>query len=213
MIEIQVVFDTICPWCFIGKRRLERALALRPDVKARFSWWPFLLNRGMPLEGVDRTAYLIRKFGSEARVKRVYGSIVETGQSVDIDFAFERIDRTPNSLDSHRLVMFAQRDGVANALVERLFINYFLYGRDIGAQNVLSDTAAEVGLDKAEVTAYLDTPNDIEHIYNENTRAHRLGVNGVPAFVFNGGMVITGAQEPKILARVLDAAVVDIGGD
>ena len=115
MIEIQVVFDTICPWCFIGKRRLERALALRPDVKARFSWWPFLLNREMPLEGVDRTAYLIRKFGSEARVKRIYGSIVETGQSVDIDFAFERIDRTPNSLDSHRLVMFAQRDGVANA--------------------------------------------------------------------------------------------------
>ena len=128
MLEIQVVFDTICPWCFIGKRRLERALALRPDVEAKFSWWPFLLNREMPLEGVDRTAYLIRKFGSEARVKRIYCSIAETGQSVDIDFAFERIDRTPYSLDSHRLVLVAQRGGVADALVERLFVNYFLYG-------------------------------------------------------------------------------------
>ena len=109
--------------------------------------------------------------------------------------------------------MLAERDGVANALVERLFINYFLYGLDIGVQNVLSDTAAEVGLDKAEVATYLDTPDDVEHIYNENTRAHRLGVNGVPAFVINGGMVITGAQEPKVLARILDAAVVNDVGD
>ena len=108
--------------------------------------------------------------------------------------------------------MFAQRGGVADALVERLFVNYFLYGLDIGVQNVLSDTAAEVGLDKAEVAAYLDTPDDIEHIYNENTRAHRLGVNGVPAFIFNGGMLITGAQEPKVLARILDAAVVNNSG-
>ncbi len=206
MINIQAVFDTVCPWCFIGKRRLERALALRPNVKVRFSWWPFLLNREMPPDGVDRTAYLIRKFGSEARVRRVYGSIAKTGQSVDIDFDFERIDRTPNSLNSHRLVVFAERDGVANAVVERLFTNYFLYGRDIGAQDVLCEIATEVGLDVAAVEAYLNTSDDIEHVYNEITRAHRLGVNGVPAFVFNSRMVITGAQEPQVLARVLDAA-------
>ena len=132
---------------------------------------------------------------------------------MDIDFDFEHIDRTPNSLDSHRLVMLAERDGVANALVERLFINYFLYGRDIGARSVLCETAAEVGLDMVDAAAYLDTPDDIEYVYNANTRALRLGVNGVPAFVFNGSMVIAGAQGPKVLARVLDAAVINAGAD
>ena len=104
------------------------------------------------------------------------------------------------------MVLYAERNGVANALGECLFLNYFLYGRDISAHSVLCETAAEVGLDMGDVAAYLKTGNDIEHVYNENTRAHRLGVNGVPAFVFNGGMVITGAQEPQILVRVLDAA-------
>ena len=109
--------------------------------------------------------------------------------------------------------MLAERDGVANALVERLFINYFLYGRDIGARSVLCETAAEVGLDMVDAAAYLDTPDDIEYVYNANTRALRLGVNGVPAFVFNGSMVIAGAQGPKVLARVLDAAVINAGAD
>ncbi len=115
--EIQVIFDTVCPWCFIGKRRLELALALRPNISAEFHWRPFLLNREMPPEGIDRTAYVIRKYGSEDRAGRIYGSIVEIGQSVDIDFAFERIDRTPNSVDTHRLVMFAARQGVADVIV------------------------------------------------------------------------------------------------
>jgi predicted DsbA family dithiol-disulfide isomerase len=206
--EIQVIYDTICPWCFIGKRRLESALALRADISPKFRWRPFLLNREMPPEGIDRTAYLIRKFGSEARVRRIYGTIAETGQSVDIDFAFDRIHRTPNSVDSHRLVMFAERHGLADAIVERLFVEFFLGGRDIGAREILCEIADDVGLDVALVDAFLSSEDDIESVYDENTRAHRMGVNGVPAFVFNDRMVIAGAQEPQVLARMLDAALV-----
>ena len=206
--EIQVIFDTVCPWCFIGKRRLELALALRPNINAEFHWRPFLLNREMPPEGIDRTAYVIRKYGSEDRVRRIYGSIVEIGQSVDIDFAFERIDRTPNSVDTHRLVMFAARQGVADEMVEGLFVEYFLHGRNIGERGVLRDIAREAGLKVSSVDTYLDGEDDVERVYDESRRAHRLGINGVPAFVFNERMGIAGAQEPQVLARMLDAALV-----
>ena len=206
--EIQVIFDTVCPWCFIGKRRLELALALRPNINTEFHWRPFLLNREMPPEGIDRTAYVIRQYGSEDRVRRIYGSIVEIGQSVDIDFAFERIDRTPNSVDTHRLVMFAARQGVADVIVEGLFVEYFLNGRNIGERDVLRDIAREAGLKVSSVDAYLDGEDDVERVYDESRRAHRLGINSVPAFVFNERMVIAGAQEPQVLARMLDAALV-----
>ena len=102
--EIDIIFDTVCPWCYIGKRRLEMALSLRPQIKVKPNWRPFLLNPEMPPEGIDRTAYLVKKFGSESRVRRIYGAIGEAGLSVEIDFAFDRIDKTPNSVDSHRLV-------------------------------------------------------------------------------------------------------------
>jgi len=206
--EIQVIFDTVCPWCFIGKRRLEVALSLRPNINAEFRWRPFLINREMPSEGIDRTAYLMRKYGSEARVRRIYGSIVEVGQSVDIDFAFERVDRTPNSVDTHRLVMFSARQGVADVMVEGLFVEYFLHGRNIGERGVLRDIAQEFGLKVSSVDAYLDSEDDVERVYDESSRAQRLGINGVPAFVFNERMVIAGAQEPQVLARMLDAALV-----
>ena len=109
---------------------------MRPGIRAKFSWWPFLLNKDMPPEGLDRTDYLTRKFGSKARARRIYGLIDKAGQSVGIDFDFDRINRTPNSLGSHRLIIFAERYGVASVLVERLFINYFYFGRDIGVNRV-----------------------------------------------------------------------------
>ena len=173
--EIDIIFDTVCPWCYIGKRRLEQALAMRPQVKARPIWRPFLLNPEMPPEGIDRTAYLLKKFGSEARVRRIYGAISEAAQSAEIDFAFERIGKTPNSVDSHRLVRFADRRDCADEVVEAL--------------------------------AYLESDQDTQLIHDENARAHRLGINGVPSFAFNGKMVISGAQEPQVLVRLLDAAL------
>jgi predicted DsbA family dithiol-disulfide isomerase len=205
--EIQMIFDTVCPWCYIGKRRMEQALALRPHVDIDLVWRPFLLNREIPADGIDRTAYLIRKFGSEARVRRVYGAIAQAGESVDIDFAFDRIDRTPNSVDSHRLIRYALLNGANPRIVETLFFEYFIEGVDIGRQDVLQEIGARDGLDGAAIGAYLNSEEDIDFVYDENRRAHRMGVNGVPAFVFNEKMVISGAQEPQILARMIDAAI------
>ena len=186
---------------------MEQALALRPHVDIDLVWRPFLLNREIPADGIDRTAYLIRKFGSEARVRRIYGAIAQAGESVDIDFAFDRIDRTPNSVDSHRLIRYALLNGANPRIVETLFFEYFIEGLDIGRQDVLQEIGARDGLDGDAIGAYLNSEEDIDFVYDENTRAHRMGVNGVPAFVFNKKMIISGAQEPQILARMIDAAI------
>ncbi len=204
--QLDVIFDTVCPWCYIGKRRLERALAMRPDVSIDIRWRPFLLNPDMPPGGIDRTAYLVKKFGSETRVRRVYGAINEAGQSVEIDFAFDRIRRTPNSVTSHRLIRYAARTIDPAPLIEALYKSYFTDGADIGAVPVLVEIASRMGLDSGAIETLLSGNRDIDEVHEENARAHRLGINGVPAYLFQGDMVISGAQEPEVLVRVLDAA-------
>lgn len=205
-VRIDVIFDTVCPWCYVGKRRMEAALRTRPHVKARARWWPFLLNPDMPYTGMERGSYLVRKFGSEARVRRIYGAIADAGQSVDIDFAFDRIRYTPNSVSSHRLVQFAARKGRGDAAVEALFYNYFVNGRNIGEIATLLKIGVDLGLDEAALGAYLAGYEDASFIYEENARAHRIGINSVPSFVFNGSMVISGAHDAQVLARMIDAA-------
>ena len=205
--KVNVIIDTVCPWCYIGKRRFEQALALRPDLDVKLAWRAFLLNSEMPAGGIARNLYLTRKFGSEARVRRIYGAIEETGQSVEINFAFDLIARTPNSVDSHRLIRFAERTGKADAMVETLFIEYFINGRDIGSRPVLLDFGRKLDLDVEGLRDYLDSEEGVRLIYDENSRAHRLGVSGVPSFVFNDMMVISGAQEPQVLACMIDAAI------
>jgi predicted DsbA family dithiol-disulfide isomerase len=205
-LRIDIIYDTVCPWCYIGKRRLERALRLRPGVEATTRWRPFLLNPEMPPDGIDRTAYLIKKFGSEARVRRIYGAIADAGQSVEIDFAFERIGQTPNSVDSHRLVHFADGQDKADAAVEALFLTYFVNGQDIGNMDVLLDIGKNLGLDAGALGTYLDGDTDVAMVLDENARAHRMGINGVPSFIFDDEYAISGAQSPEVLARVLDAA-------
>ena len=204
--QIDIIADTICPWCYIGKRRLEQALALRPDTEAVARWRPFLLNPEMPADGIDRTAHLVKKFGSESRMRRVFGAIAEAGQSVEIDFSFESIRRTPSSVNSHRLVRFAEGAGKADACMEALFLAYFINGHDIGETEVLVKICANLGLDMDSFTAQLESDTDVDYVYEENARAHRLGINGVPSFVFDGHFVTSGAQEAPVLARMIDAA-------
>lgn len=204
--QIDVVFDTVCPWCYVGKRRIEAALQLRPNLEVKIRWWPFLLNPDMPHGGMDRGSYLVRKFGSESRVRRIYGAIADAGQSVDIDFAFDRIRYTPNSVNAHRLVRFAARQDRAAEAVEAIYFNYFVNGKDIGETHVLVDIGRRLGLDAAALDAYLVSHEDVAYVYEENARAHRIGINSVPSYVFNGSMVISGAHEAVVLARMLDAA-------
>ena len=151
--KIDIIFDTVCPWCFIGKKRLEMALAARPHIQVKQNWKPFLLNPEMPPGGIDQTAYLIKKFGSQARINHMYGTLDEAGQSVEIDFAFDRISKTPNSISSHRLLLYAGRHGPVDSVVEALFVEFFIKGRDTGDTDVLVEIGAGQNYRAANVAA------------------------------------------------------------
>lgn len=205
-VAIDVIFDLACPWCYIGKRHLEMMQALRPTVPIRIGWWPFLLMPDLPPGGIERMGYLLRKFGSETRVQRINEAIARVGRGVGIEFAFERIQRTPSTVAAHQMVRFAARQGRASAAVEALFRAFFVRGLDIGDPRVLVTIANELGLDGDAWRTQLLVPSEEAAIRYENRRAHNLGINGVPAFLFDQSLLICGAQEPAVLARMLDVA-------
>lgn len=202
--RIEYVFDSVCPWCYVGKRRLERALAQRPETRARILWRPFLLNPDLPPEGIDRRAYLDRKFGGAARVQRVHAAVAAAGRGEGIEFDFDAITRMPNSLNSHRLIRYAGSVGREGEMVEALYRAYFTLGLDIGDVEVLADLGATFGLDRAPLLAYLTSDAEVAGVLNDNARAHRLGVNGVPCLILEGSYALAGAQEPDILLRLID---------
>lgn len=204
--QIDIVFDTVCPWCFIGKRRLERALAMRPQLEPHLTWRPFLLNPELPSSGMDRETYLARKFGGDARVKRMQATLGSAGAAEGIPFAFDQIRRTPNSLMSHRLIRLASGYGRQAAAVEAVFQAYFLNGRDIGDIEVLIDLGESLGLNRFAVWSYLRSEIDIDYVLSENSRAHRMGITGVPCYILDGRYAISGAQEPEIFLRLFDLA-------
>jgi predicted DsbA family dithiol-disulfide isomerase len=206
---IEIVHDLVCPWCFLGVRRLLRTMRRRPDLLFDLIWRPFLLNPDMPRVGMARPDYVIRKFGGEDRARRLYASITEIGRAEGVPFHFERIRRTPNSVDAHRLVRFAARFGRADEMVEALFSAHFTDGHDIGDANVLAAIAAACGLDPAAARAFLASDTEVDAIHADNLRAHRLGINGVPCFVVSGRHAIAGAQEPEVIERLLDVAAVE----
>ncbi|MDO8606329.1 MAG: DsbA family oxidoreductase [Phaeospirillum sp.] len=202
--QIEYVFDTVCPWCYVGKRRFERALAQRPDTRVTILWRPFLLNPDLPPEGIDRQAYLDRKFGGTARVHRVHAAVTAAGLAEGIEFNFDRITRTPSTLRSHRLIHHATASGRESTVVEALYHAYFILGQDIGDIAVLADIGASAGLDRAAVTDYLLSDADVALVLNDNARAHRLGVNGVPCLIIDNNYALAGAQESDILLRLID---------
>ena len=202
--RIDIVSDVVCPWCFVGKRRLEKALALRPEIEVEIVWRPFQLNPDMPPEGIERQAYLAAKFGGDANAERLYANVAAAGASVDIDLAFDRIRRTPNTSDAHRLVRRAAAEGRADAIVEALFRAYFIEGRDIGGREVLAEIAGAVGLDAAEAAAWLDSPADRDEVLAEDRSARRIGINAVPCFIFERHYAVSGAQEPEFFLPVFD---------
>lgn len=202
--RIDIVADVICPWCFIGKRRLEAALAQRPAIAPDITWRPFQLNPDMPAEGMPREAYLSAKFGGQAHAKRINQAAIDAGATVGIPFAFEKIERTPNTLAAHRLVRFAQRTGRANELVDRLFAAYFIEGRDIGHIDTLAAVAGESGLGATAARDFLAGTSERAEVTADDAGARRLGINAVPCFVFAGQYAISGAQEPPFFFPILD---------
>jgi predicted DsbA family dithiol-disulfide isomerase len=205
--QIDIVSDTVCPWCFIGKRRIERAMAMRPDVKFEVFWRPYRLDPSVPREGVDRRAYLKAKFGDSPRSSAMGDAIRNEGAGEGIEFAFDKIAKTPNTLDSHRLVRWAAGAGIQDDVVERLFRAYFIEGRDVGDPSVLGDIAAEAGMDGELVTRLLAGDADLEPVEREAGMASEMGISGVPTFIFDSKFMISGAREPELLVRVIDKAL------
>ena len=206
---IEIVYDLVCPWCFLGVRRLMRTLRRRPDLLFDVTWRPFLLNPDMPRGGMARPDYVIRKFGGEDRARRLYASITEIGRVEGILFRFDRIRRTPSSIDAHRLVRFASRYGQADAMADALFSAHFTDGLDIGDPALLVAIASACALDRALVGHFLASTDEVDAVHAENLRAHRLGINGVPCFIISGRHAIAGAQEPEVIERLLDVATVE----
>ena len=212
-LRIEIVHDLVCPWCYLGVRRLMRTLRRRPDLLFELTWRPFLLTPDMPRFGMSRPDYVIRKFGGEERARRLYQAISETGRGEGIQFRFDRIRRTPSSIDAHRLVRYAGRFGRADAMVEMLFSAHFTDGHDIGDHHVLTAIAVACGLDAGDTARFLASEDEADVVHADNLRAHRLGINGVPCFVIGGEHAIAGAQEPEVIERLLDVAAVDALGE
>jgi predicted DsbA family dithiol-disulfide isomerase len=209
-LTIDVISDVVCPWCFIGRRRLGAALQRlaqrEPGIRPLVSWHPFQLNPDLPREGIDRRAYLEAKFGGGERAAQIYDRVRAVGKTVAIDFAFERILRQPNTLDAHRLISWAQARGDAEDVVERLFRAYFLEGRFVGDREVLAAIAGEAGLSAEVARAYLATDEGVDAIAAMDARVRELGVTGVPFFIFDGRVAVSGAQEASVLVDAMDQA-------
>ena len=203
--QIDVISDTVCPWCFIGKRRLMRAMALRPHIAFDVKWRPYRLDPTVPKGGTDRQAYMRAKFGDDPmKIVEMYKLIAQEGEKEGIAFDFAAIARRPNTLDSHRLIRWAEGHGVQDEVVERLFIAYFENGEDIGDVRVLADIADICGMDGVEVAQMLESDTDVALVEREDQIAHEMGVTGVPAMIFGNKLAVSGAREPEMLAVVID---------
>ena len=197
-ITVDVISDVICPWCLIGKRRLEKAIvALGGKHEVQVHWHPFQLNPNMPKEGVNRKEYRINKFGSWERSQELDARLADVGQSEGINFDFERITRTPNTLDAHRLVWLADQHGRQDAVMEALFLAYFTQGRDISERETLVDVVVEAGLERGPVEALLDTGEGVEAIREAEGLSRRYRVEGVPFFLIHNEISLSGAQSPE----------------
>jgi predicted DsbA family dithiol-disulfide isomerase len=203
VIQLDVVSDVICPWCFMGKRRLEKAIKLLGDsVDVRVTWKPFQLNPWMPKEGIDRQEYRRAKFGSMERSQQLDARLVAVGASEGIEFHLDRITRTPNTLDAHRLIWLAQQHGLQDAVVEALFQAYFVDGIDIGDQTNLMTVAESVGMNRTLVEKLLSTDLGVQEVLAEESKFKALGIEGVPSFVVQGTVLFSGAAEPQVIGGV-----------
>lgn len=205
LMQIDVISDTICPWCYIGKRRLERAIAMRPQMSFEVRWRPFQLEPTTPVEGIDRKAYIEAKFGGATeRLKHIHTELTAAGEAEGIAFALDKIQRTPNTINSHRLIRWSHSMGVQDEVVEGIFRAYFIEGRDIGSIKVLGEIGDVAGMDAELVEELLTSDADRESVEREDSLARKIGIQGVPTYLIGGKTLLTGAQDPEAIVRVID---------
>jgi len=202
-IKLDIMSDPICPWCYIGKAHLDRALESEPDHPFAIEWHPFQLNPDMPADGMDRRAYLEGKFGGKEGAVRAYAPVVEHAEKAGLKINFEAMQRTPNTLNAHRLIHWAGIEGCQTAAVSALFKAYFVDARDIGDAEVLADIADGIEMDASVVTRLLATDEDMEDIRKRDAHSREMGINSVPTFIVGGRHAVPGAQPPELWKKVL----------
>ncbi len=207
-IKLDVVSDVMCPWCYIGKRRLEQAIKMAKDIEVLVHWRPFQLDPTIPPEGRDRRQYLEDKFGGKERAAEIYTSIEQAGLKEGIDFQFNKIKLSPNTINAHRLIRWSMNEGyeVHNNLVELLFVKFFIEGENINDLAVLTKVAEMSGMDHAIVEVLFATNKDKEEVENEILIAQQMGITGVPCFIIENKFAVMGAQEPKAIADAIHQA-------
>jgi predicted DsbA family dithiol-disulfide isomerase len=202
-ITVEIISDVVCPWCYVGKRRFAGAMELVPEFDISVRWRPFRLDPTIPREGIAREAYLSNKFGSVEAIGPMHRKLAEMGAAEGVDFRFDRIARSPNTVDAHRLIRWARVEGVEDAMVERLFRAYFTDGDDIGAPDVLADIAAAAGLAVESVAERLASDEDRAAVEAEINEAYRIGVSAVPCFIIDQTYAVMGAQAPETIAAAI----------
>jgi len=202
-VRIDVVSDVVCPWCFIGKRRLEKAIALNPDIPVEVHWRPYFLNDWIPREGISREQYLTTKFGSPERYKGIAQRVSAAASAEGLTYAIDKVSRQPNTLDAHRLIRWADGIGKAAEMKQNLMDLYFTEGADLTNHAVLVQAAADIGLNPEDVRAALESDRDVAEVEREALSAKEAGIEGVPCFIFSGKFAVSGAQEPEYLAEAI----------
>ncbi len=209
-LPIDVVSDIVCPWCFIGKKRIEKAMAQKPGIPAALRFHPYFLNDWIPREGISREEYLIRKFGSVERYAQIAERVKAAAAEEGLVYAPEKISRQPNTTDCHRLILWADKSGNAARMKQRLMDLYFTEGGDLTNLDVLAQAAADIGLDRAEITRLLASEQDVDVVNQHAQAAKEAGIDGVPCFVFGGAFAVSGAQSPDYLAGAIERAAEQI---
>ena len=206
---IDVVSDVICPWCFLGKRRLDAALAAL-DMDVFIRWRPYMLDPTIPPQGLDRHEYMLNKFGAE-KLKTIHDPLIEAGKELDVPYHFDLITRTPNTLDAHRLIRWSHTVERQNEMVERLFMAYWSEGKDVGNRDVLAACAGEAGINAQQIRELLDTEQDVEETRAEIQHATNIGVTGVPTFIMAQSYALVGAQSPAVLVDAISRVAKEMG--
>jgi predicted DsbA family dithiol-disulfide isomerase len=203
-LTIDVVSDVVCPWCFIGKRRLEKALALKPDIPVEVRYHPYFLNPWVPREGLSRDEYLTTKFGSPERYNGIAGRVASAAAAEGLTYAVDKMRRQPNTTDCHRLILWAGSIGKAPAMKQKLMDLYFTEGADLSDRDVLVRAAADVGLDADKTRELLASDADVDRVEKAANAAKEAGIDGVPTFILGGVAAVTGAQSPEMLANAIE---------
>ena len=213
MIRVDIFADVVCPWCYIGEKRLQAALEQRPELQVERHWQPFQLRPDMPAEGADWLQFVDEKFGGMEKAGDMFSHVTQVGEELGIEFRFDRMTRAPNTVDAQRLILFANTRDLEWETVHALYFAHFITGVDLNDRDTLVNIASQAGLEPDEARAFLESGDGLEVVQESQQVANQLGISGVPYFIFNNQFAVSGAQPVEIFLQVLDQLEEQVAAD